>query len=338
MEAIKKNGRITISDVASHAGVSRAAIYAVIGGKETNIGVSETTRNRVLSAIASLGYIPNESARTLASGRSKSIGMVLQNSETEVARLLTEAVTEIFSQHGFMVITTYSASNPDKERAILKSFFAKNIGGLIIARINPEFNADMLEQFDNAGIPVINIARARDVAFDEPAVMVLTTGHLAECGITRIGFLSYAGKLVFSGQERLHYLQNALKFHPEMKIVSIAEAGNYADCRAYAEKLKNTNPADRPQAIICYNDKLAGGLLHNLLEIGLRVPEDIGLVGVDGYADPFLPLALTTIRLPVDKLAQAIWSIYKKERQVNNPELIAPELILGATTRVRKDH
>ncbi len=320
---------MTISHVAAHAGVSRAAVYAVLNkNKDMNIGVSELTRKKVQKAINELGYIPNESARTLVSGRSHNVGMILQDSDTEFALRLSAGVDELFLENGFMIINAYSANDSERERQLLKSFLSRNVDGLIIARLNPKVNSDILSQYEDYEVPVIHVAR--DIAFNETRVMELAVEHAVSLGATRIGYLGYAGCHQFSGSERLSFLKAAIGARKGIALTLTGEVANYDECMTLARKLKKS--AKAPEVVICYNDRLADLLVHCLRTAGLEVPQQIGVIGIDGYRDPFQPANLTTVRLPVGKMAAELWNTFNNIENTQLPVLIEPELIVGDST------
>ncbi len=327
---IKKKERVTIKHVATHAGVSRAAVYAVLNkNNSTNIGISEATRQKVTSAISELGYIPNEPARTLASGVSKTIGMILQDSDTEMARHLCESVWDKFLARGYMVIPTYSSGDEEKERKLLINFLSKNIDCLILARLRPSANQDVMKQYEDFGIPVINISK--DIAFNEKRVMELAVDHAVKIGAESVGYLGFNKNLLFSSRERLANMHTQVEKHSGLVFNYTKEISSFDECKVFASNLSEKK--ERPDVIVCYNDRLAGMLIVCLQLVGLNVPEDIGVIGIDGVIDPFLPVKLTSVSLPIIAMAEAIWSMFDSHCQNHSRCLIEPELIIGQSTK-----
>ncbi len=321
--------RMTVSHVAAQAGVSRAAVYAVLNqDKSINIGVSEKTREKIQKVIDELGYIPNESARTLVSGRSHNIGMILQNSDSVFSLRLSATVDEIFMKNGFMVINAYSANEPERERELMKNLLAKNVDGLILARINPNINSDIVSQYREYEVPVLHIGK--DIAFDEEAVMKLAVKHAKALGAKRIGYIGYGGRMEFSGNERLENLKKAIKSVKGISFTKAAAIRDYADCRALAGRIKNGE--SKSEVVMCYNDQLADLLIHCLFAAGVRVPEDIGIIGIDGYHEALQPMRLTSVRLPVETMASEVLRFFSGREQVKLPIAIQPELIIGEST------
>lgn len=327
---IAQRGRVTVSQVAECAGVSRATVYAVLNEhKEVNIRVSEPIRRKVREAIEKLGYIPNETARTLVSGRSRTIGMILPDSGSNLIGKLTSEISRFFLERGFMVIPNFSDSSVECERALLNCFLAKNVDALIYTEVERDCNRKILDKFHEYGITTIGIGL--DVKFDEPRVMELAVAHAIAAGAARIGFLGYRNKIAFSVMERLHYLKLALLAHPELRLIDCTEVADYRECRGYAGRLAAGGP-DCPEVVICYNDHLAALLVQCLLLEGVRIPDRIGVIGIDGLPDAFNPMALTSVRLPIGKMVETIWNLFYTGRVPEEAVCIAPELIAGETT------
>ena len=328
--SIAGKGRVTISKVAECAGVSRAAVYAVLNEhKSVNIRVSEPIRRRVREVIEELGYIPNESARTLVSGKSRNVGLILPDSGSRLSRALTAEMGRIFLGHGFLVIPYYSDNSLERERALLNCFLGKNVDGLIYAGLDRDVNRDIFDRFHDYGIPTILVGF--DVKFDEIRVMELAAAHAAEAGAARVGFLGYRDRLVFSVAERLKFLKLALLGNPKLAFIGSVEVAGYAECLDYAESLA-AGKAEKPDVVVCYNDRLASLLVQCLLVAGIRVPEQVGVIGIDGFRDTFDPMPLTSVRLPVEDMVEAVWNVFESGELPAEAIRIAPELVAGATT------
>ena len=329
MSTIRK-GRVTISEVAEHAGISRAAVYAVLNEhKRVNIRVSEPIRRKVLRVIEELGYIPNDSARTLVSGRSHSIGLILQN-DSELARRLCAAVDTVFGRHGFLTIPATSGSSVEWEKEILKRFLGRNVEALIIGRVTPSVNSELLQQYRDFGIPVINISGRAEICFNETRVMELAVEHLAASGMQNIGFLGSRRLLAFSCERRRLNLEEAIARYPGTKFTGVALVDDYESCLRYVENMKQA--PDHPDAVICFNDALAELLIHCCNRVGIKVPEELGVVGVDGYPTPYRPMTLTSVKLPAEKMAERIWEVFNNGGNPDTPIQIDPELVIGHST------
>ena len=185
--------------LAEFAGVSRVAVYAAMNPeKKTTVSLSGKTREKILSAAKELGYVPNDMGRTLVSGRSRNVGLLLQSHDSRMSRRLIFACGQRFGRAGYMLIPDTSQNSVEREREILSSFLIKRVDCVIVGWLAYEKNCDLLEQFDRCGIPMIHLqshsseyARSATIAFDEAAVMELLCDFLIRRGKKRIGYAGF---------------------------------------------------------------------------------------------------------------------------------------------------
>ena len=331
--------RVTVAMVANHAGVSRAVVYAILNPtKVTNIGVSTATRAKVENAIQELGYLPNNSARTLVSGRSHNIGLVMPDQDTPLFRNLVRGMVDTFASHGYMIFQEYHRGSASKERSILEKLFSQGVDGLIISRVNASTNSDLLERFIHCNVPVTilgaddttNLA-ASCVAFDEQAVMRLLVQHLEITGAKKIGYLSFCEHQQQSGKIRQRYLENAL-VNSSISLAKSLEITDYTSCKNAVSILVT----DKIDSIICFNDEIAHAIVNAALEMGMSIPAELQILGIDGYTAPLASRAGTSVKLPCDAFVDHCWNAF--EASIERNELmplatVSPRLVLGETTR-----
>ena len=129
---VKKKKQVTISMLAEFAGVSRVAVYAAMNPeKKTTVSLSGKTREKILSAAKELGYVPNDMGRTLVSGRSRNVGLLLQSHDSRMSRRLIFACGQRFGRAGYMLIPDTSQNSVEREREILSSFLIKRVDCVI---------------------------------------------------------------------------------------------------------------------------------------------------------------------------------------------------------------
>ncbi len=325
--------QVTISMLAEYAGVSRVAVYAAMNPeKKTTVNLSGKTREKILNAAKELGYVPNDMGRTLVSGRSRNVGLLLQSHDVRMARRLVSACGQFFGRAGYMLIPDTSQNSVEREREILSSFLIKRVDCVIVGWLAYEKNCDLLEQFDRCGIPMIHLqshssdyARSATIAFDEAAVMTLLCEFLTRKGRRRIGYIGFADRCSSASADRFEFLRKAVKTHPELTLESPFYAASATDCRKYAESLKHL--PRRPDALICFNDQLAQVTGVELKFAGLDPLHEITVAGIDGYGDAFDPLPLPSVRLPVEKLAETAFSIFASEDFHQQIITISPEMV-----------
>ena len=288
--------------LAEFAGVSRVAVYAAMNPeKKTTVSLSGKTREKILSAAKELGYVPNDMGRTLVSGRSRNVGLLLQSHDSRMSRRLIFACGQRF-------------------------------GRAIVGWLAYEKNCDLLEQFDRCGIPMIHLqshsseyARSATIAFDEAAVMELLCDFLIRRGKKRIGYAGFTDRCSFASADRFEFLRRAVKKHPELTLEPPFYAASAMDCRSHAESLKMLS--SRPDALICFNDQLAQVMGVELKFAGLDPLHEITVAGIDGYGDAFDPLLLPSVRLPVEKLAETAFTIFASEDFHQQIIKISPEMV-----------
>lgn len=309
---------MTSSMVAERAGVSRTTVSFVLNAR-VGSGIPDATRARVLAAARELGYVPSAAARTLASGRTRTVGFVV----CEARHLLTDAflpqaiftLTEVAHARGFRVLVE-AIDDPRRPRAYQNLVRAARIDGMVV--MNPRGDDEQLSELIASGYPVVTIGRAPHVHghsldVDNIAAEREATAHLLRLGRERVAHLAYGAERFTTVAERLAGFRAALVAAGRSVDDALVAFGNYsADSGAEAlrallvrldHQRGDTPPFD---ALVCGNDTVALGALTALREAGLRVPDDVAVVGFDdipmaAHASP----PLTTVRSPLLALGEA---------------------------------
>ena len=310
--------RVTSSMVAERAGVSRTTVSFVLNARSGS-GIPDATRARVLEAARELGYVPSAAARTLASGRTRTIGFVV----CDARHLLTDAflpqaiftLTEAAHARGFRVLVE-AIDDPTAPRAYQSLVRAARIDGMVV--MNPRGDDEQLSELIASGYPVVTIGRAPHVHghsldVDNVGATREATEHLLALGRRRLAHLGYGAARFTTVAQRLAGFTSALAaqgLHVDEALVAF---GNYsADSGAEAlrgmlARLGHRRGDPAPfDALVCGNDTVAFGALTTLREAGLRVPQDVAVVGFDD-----IPMAahaappLTTVRSPLLAMGEA---------------------------------
>ncbi len=340
MAVTEKRKRATVATVAKAAGVSRAAVYAALNRQNpSNIGLSDATRRKIEQAIQEQGYIPNDNARSLVAGRSRSVGLLLTDSIGTFGGRLVNAFGEVFGTHRHRIIADSHYGDEEIERRKLESFFSQGVDAVILTQSNPAANRELLSRFLAAGAPVISMGCEacyddyHYLCFDEERIMHLIAAHLGRVGAKQVAYMA-PQNLFWSGEIRRQNLERAMRTLSADRQLLGGRVENYVVCRRTLEAWFSKAETSKPDAIVCYNDQLAATVIHCLNAIGVAVPQQVRVIGIDDIHDPFAPLPLTTVRLPLDALAEACWRCFA---EYNRPEgfrggLIAPELIERASS------
>ncbi len=289
----------TISEVAQKAGVSITTVSHVIN--KTRF-VSEETRERVEMAIEEMGYRPNALARSLRSGESYTIGLILPDSANpffaEVGRSIEIAAFEA----GYSVILSNTENDVDKECIYIDVLIKKQIDGMIFVGTGEDIDA--YKGLLDLNIPVV--AMDRDYPNLKMDVVIsdnlqggeLATQHLIALGHRRIGCIAGPSKVNLSAQRVTGYIQS-LKQAGLAVDRNLIVSGDFHPGSGQAAAKKLLALPDPPTAIFACNDLMAIGVLRAGMELGRRIPQDLAVVGYDdielaSYTTP----PLTTIQQP----------------------------------------
>ncbi len=294
----------TIHDVATRSGVSIGTVSAVLNRKKT---VSEETRKRVLQAISDLQYRPSAAARRrLQPTTAKSIGLIVKEVGNPYFADIIFGVQEAAREHGYQVLVGHTERSCELEQRLTELLVAKDVNGLIInPLLDDKGDLPHLSEVLWTNVPLVLIEGLRGIRtgmvdVDNVAAEREVVEHLLGLGHRRI--VHFAGpRYSAHSAERIEGFRAALHESPlgENDPV-VLHAGASLEDGYRAGLAYDWNPGDgRPTAVTCYNDLVAIGVLRALRERGLRVPEDVSVVGFDDIdMASYLSVPLTTVRMP----------------------------------------
>lgn len=324
----------TVGDVAARAGVSRATVSYTFTQPNR---VSPDLRQRVLAAADELGYVGNDAARRLRVGHSLALGLLVSNMSNPVYAELAAGAEAEAAAHGRFILVANSDESPTRERAYLNFFESQQVSGILAAPVG-DVPAELLGLRER-GTPFVLVGVAPGphsypaISGDNERGGHLAASHLLAQGRRRLIFVGGAHPHV---DLRLAGVQRAVAESPEpaaLEIIRIqvqtAKVGE-----AVARTLLRRSATGFPDGIVAGNDLLALGLLHGLIVSGIRVPEDLSLVGYDDieFAD-FAIVPLTTIRHPSAALgASAVRILLGMESERDTVGRFEPELVVRATS------
>jgi DNA-binding LacI/PurR family transcriptional regulator len=303
--------RVTSRDVAERAGVSRTTVSFVLN-EVPGVNISEETRRRVLQAAEELGYVPDAVARSLASRRTLTLGLVLVRnpSQTAADAFLPQVIpglTETTRQAGFHLLLepVEDISSPDTYIHLVRS---KQIDGIILS--GPRSDDQQLRALVDEGFPVVLLGQLSDrsacsVDVDNRSAACRAVEHLIHLGHQRIGCITNAPQEYTGGAERLAGYRDALRAAGLPFEESLVRFGNFVAESGYQAAHSLLQEVLPPTALFVASDVVAFGAMAAIREHGLVIPDDIALVGFDDvplarYVDP----PLTTVHLPADELGR----------------------------------
>ena len=296
----------TINDVADLAGVSKRTVSRVINRSDK---VNEETRTRVQAIIEQLQFTPNRQARGLAASRSFLIGLVF-DTPTLFINNVQKGILGVCGDAGYELVVHACDIKSDRLQNDVKQFVDRaHLDGVIILPPVSEID-DVAEMLDQSDCPYVQFSSELS---GEPWKQVVTnylpaitdmTGHLVKLGHSNMGFISGPKANVSSQKRQEMFVQALAAYDLKLPREMIVEgAFTYESGVAAAKKLLSRK--NRPTAIFAANDEMAFGVMHVAHDMGLKVPDDLSLVGFDGTSfSSFVIPALSTIRRQTDEMAR----------------------------------
>jgi LacI family transcriptional regulator len=331
-------GTVTLADIARKAHVSPITASRAL---RSNAVVAQATRERVLAAAAELGYVPNLLARGLVQNRTATVGVVVLELSNPFFVPMLSAVQSSAAKRGFLVVVGESGRDADKERRYVEQFQQLRIGGIIVTTSSRRF--EHLAAARTGGTPVVLMARRWEdgdyVTADHVEAGRLVGKHLLARDYRRIGLVWTCEPENTAIEERITGLREVLadagvELRPDWELRTprtLLEDGMDAADRYLAMP-------DRPRAVFVSTDRQAMGFVERIVSQGLRVPEDVAVVGYDDI--PFAACArvsLTTVAIPMRRMGELAAEILfdrldgvagSEPRQI----LLQPELVVRASS------
>ena len=326
----------TLRDVAERARVSVRTVSNVVSGYEH---VSAKMRARVQQAIDELGYRPNPVARTLRTGRTGLLALVVPEIDVPYFSALARDVIRAAADVGYQVMIDQTGHDHEREQDLLRGTDRNMLfDGMLFAPLATE--PELREVNASRSMPLVLLGehtfdgRFDHVAIDNVQAAADATEHLIAIGRTRIAAIGAQPKEHYATpQQRTEGYTKALVragLQPEPSLIRAADHYSRADGYSAASSLLSETP--RPDAIFCYSDLLAMGAARAVFDAGLQVPEDIAIIGIDDieegrYARP----SLSTVSLDTPFIAEH--AIARIAARIDDPslpaeEIVAPHLLL----------
>ncbi len=331
---------MSLEEVAKQARVSTATVSRVLN----NIGpVRASTRARVIKAIEELKYHPNLHARNLAGGKSRTFGMIVSNLENPFFFDVFKAAEEGARENGFEIFLANTDYNPEQLVQSMRLMLGRRVAGLalVISEMDPTLiqelsDLDIPAVFYDVGSPKHNIT---NITVNYGKGIERVVHYLHELGHKRMAFVSHHSSLGPLGIRERVFRETVAEFasNIDWKIVASTdgiEGGRQATREILASDL-------HPTAILCVNDFMALGVLHELRESGIRIPEDVSVTGFDNIklAEVSCP-SLTTLHIPRDRIGQLMMQVLTRpstaREACGRKILIDPEFVVRGSTGVAR--
>ncbi|HVU45828.1 MAG TPA: LacI family DNA-binding transcriptional regulator [Terracidiphilus sp.] len=331
-----------MKDIARDLGISAITVSKVL---RNHPDISEETKQRVLKRVAELDYRPNELARGLATGRSYLIGLVVPGLLHSFFAEVAMGLSTVISVKGYSLIVASSEEKPEIEHEEIRKLLARRLDALLIASSGS--GAELFERMDKQSQPYILIDRkfpgleANFVGIDDEKAGRIATRHLYETGCRRIAHI--AGRMNSPGLERLEGYKKALRElglpYREEFVVHGAFVDTHITEQGYEAMKSLLALTIRPDAVFCHNDPLAIGAMNAILDAGLKIPEDIAVIGCGNlYFNSSLRVALSSIdqqpALLGERAGELILDIlHKKSKLAPRTIILEPNVVVRASTK-----
>jgi LacI family transcriptional regulator len=324
----------TLEEVARLAGVSRSTVSRVVNDHPN---VRTETKERVWEAIRRSGYQPNVVARSLVTNRTQIIGMVIPEAVTKVFTdpffpLLLRGATEVCNNHHYQLLLSLFTAPEDQEQDCQRVLSSGYLDGVIVA--SSLMDDPLIPNVLSSGIPLVSIGRHPDkqvhyVDSDNVGGARMAVEHLIRLGHRRIATIT--GRLgMNAGQDRLEGYRQALIVHSISVKEDLIAEGDFTE-RSGMMAMQRLLSAS-PTAVFAANDVMAIGALKALRAVGLKVPQDIALIGFDDI--PIASLiepSLTTVRQPIERMGSMAADLLLNLLQSSLEEEVLPHRIILPT-------
>ncbi|MBG0830077.1 LacI family DNA-binding transcriptional regulator [Planomonospora sp. ID67723] len=336
----------SVKDVAAAAGVSLGTVSNVLNRPST---VSAATRQRVERAMSELGFVRNESARQLRAGRSRALAYVMLDGGNPFFHDVAAGIEPAAEAAGLSLFVCNSDGRADREARHLDLLVQQRVQGILLTPVDPD--APHLAEISRRGIPLVMVGRSNragdrcSVTVDDVSGGRIAAEHLVDRGHRRIAFVGGPDSI---GQVR-DRLRGAREIWAEYgrlaeDLIHLpTEALTVGEGRAAGERLAGLPSRRRPTAAFCANDLLALGLLQHAVSVGLRVPDDLAIIGyddIDFAAAAAVPL--TSVRQPRRELGRTAARLVLDEAadpgHRHEEAAFAPVLVARASTGTIRSH
>ncbi len=332
--------RATIRDVARTAQVSLGTVSNVLNNPAM---VAPATRQRVLAAIEQIGFVRSTAAHQLRAGRSRSIGVLILDVANPFFTEMVRGAEHVLVEEGYVLVLCSSDESPEREGRYLRMLEEHRIEGLLVTPAERDLSA--VVNLHERGIPTVLLDRPApdgslcSVTVDDARGGELAAGHLFDEGHRSLVLIN-GPVSIRQCADRRRGARRAARRAGLVADDAIVEVGVAALTAEQGETAMRRILADGalPSAVMCANDLLALGALKALSAAGVRIPEDVGIVGYDDVVfSSMLSPALTSVRQPKLELGASAAELLLEELRDGDHEhrqlTFAPELVVRASSR-----
>ena len=336
---------VRLKDIADELGVSVVTVSRALRDRPD---IAQATKAKILDRVKRLNYRPNLTARSLVTGRSSLIGLVVPDLIHPFFAEIAKGLSARLREKDYFLIVSSSESDPQLEQDEIEHMLAHHLDCFVVASCQKD--PESLRKIGEAGVPLVLIDRSfhgfacNFVGVDDHKVGELATEHLIAQGCKRIAHIR--GPATNVGNERAEGYHNALKRHgmevPANYVVACGEASDSdgeTRGRKAMEEILALKP--RPDGLFCFNDTIAVGAMDRAFEAGLRIPKNMAIVGCGNFHySSKLQVPLTSVdqrsREIGERTAKMIMALLEKPASARpRTTILEPELIARASSQLK---
>ena len=333
--------KVTISDIARVANVSKATVSRVINNKPE--GVGKETRENILRIIKEYSFQPSMVARGLVTNKTKSLGLIITDIANSFYPLLVRGVEDYANKCGYSLFLCNSDNNPEKEKDYINAFVEKSVDGVILSSSMNEtsFHYNILK---NKKIPLVVVDRCVEgnefdagVFLDNVKGAYIAVNYLIDNGHENIAFISGTKSLVVSKNRlsgyRMAFEERNLKVREDIIV-----EGDYQFESGYKRALELIDQGKEFTAIFAGNDLMAIGAIKALKSRNIKIPDQVEIIGFDNIDfSRLIAPQLSTVGQPIYKMgangAKQLIKLIEGKKIRNKNTILKPELIIRETTK-----
>jgi LacI family transcriptional regulator len=335
----------TMKDIARDLGVSVVTVSKVL---RNHSDIGEQTRKRVLQRMKEVNYQPNPAARTLITGRTNLIGLIVPDLVHPFFAQVAKGISARLSTQEYSLIISSSEDDPNMERRGIDQMLARRVDAIILA--TTQLSVESLRRMQEQGIPYVLLDRkipgfsANFVGVDDVNAGKIATNHLIDVGcktIAHIGGSDVSTALDRQAGYSIALAKRGMELPPEY-IVKYGHGDDAGDATGYRSMKQLLQLKPRPDGVFCCNDPIATGALRAILDAGLKVPKDIAVVGCGNvHYDDLLRVPLTSIDQDSNGLGTsaarlALNIIKNKSKSAPKTVLLESRLVVRASSQRSK--
>jgi LacI family transcriptional regulator len=330
----------TMKRIAGELGVSITTVSKVLNNRAD---ISEATRSRVLAKVEELGYRRNAVARSLSLRRSHTLGIVIPDLMHSFFVEIIAGIEPVASVRGYGLLLCSSSEDPGKEQSELEMLRSRQVDGIVLASAHGSGTTEMLRQLTKQGTALVMIDRddhpsvkCHRVLTDDEQVGQLATSHLLDLGRRAIAHIG--GPAIVHAKRRERGWREALRARGVKPSEDWIVRGGFMESEGYSAMKRLLTVRPKIDAVFAANDPSAIGAMKAIWEAGLRVPEDVAVVGVGDIAlGDLLRVPLTTVgwsRKDQGRHAAELLLNGLDDDQTSEPQriIIPPRLIVRASS------